>query len=226
MLPFCPWLVLAVALSAGSDRPAEGPSRELFNGKDFTGWVIDGPKEFKEKGTGKVKPNWFVRDGSIVAGGSFGFLRYDREFSDFALHLEFRLEKGGNGGLGIRTTVFDPKKSRETRPSFYCYEIQLQDDFGKSADEHCSGSLYRYVAPKVNAVKPAGEWNTVDVECIGPHIKVTINGQLVQDVDQTTIPRIKDKPLKGYVCVQSHSKEVEYRNVRVREIKTAGKAGG
>jgi hypothetical protein len=222
MRPIRWWPAVALALVVVGTASAQGPERELFNGKDLTGWVIDGPKEVKDKATGKTRLNWMVRDGAIVAGGAFGFLRYDQEFSDFALHLECRIEKGGNGGLGIRTTVFDPKKSSATRPSYYCYEVQLQDDYGRPADAHCSGSLYRYVAPKANAIKPPGEWNTVDVECVGPHIKVTINNELVQDVDQSTVPTIKDKPLKGFICVQSHTREVEYRNIRVREIKPAG----
>jgi len=45
---------------------------------------------------------------------------------------------------------------------------------------------------------------------------------MVLDVDQTTIPEIKDKPLTGYVCLQSHSKQVEFRRVRIKEIKPAG----
>ena len=211
-------LAFSVGLAAASAR-ADEPTLTLFDGKSLDGWVIDGPKEVKDK-AGTVTPNWQVRDGFIVGGGSFGFLRYDKkQFADFALHVEYRLEKGGNSGLGIRTGVFDPKKSRETRPSFFSYEIQILDDAGLPANEHCSGSLYRYVAPKKIAVKASPAWNTYDVECVGPRITITINGELVIDFDQTTKPELKDKPLKGYVCLQSHSKQVEFRSVRLREIK-------
>jgi hypothetical protein len=200
--------------------PADDGFRDLFNGKDLDGWMIDGPKELKDRTTGQTRANWQVRDGMIVGAGAYGFLRYDRQqFRDFAFRVEYRLEKGGNSGLGVRTCVYDPKKSRETRPSYYSYEIQLLDDAGKSPDKHCSGSLYRYVAPKEIAVKPSPEWNEVEVECVGPRVRVTINGKRVIDVDQTTIPEIKSKPLTGYVCLQSHSKQVEFRRVRVKEIK-------
>jgi hypothetical protein len=60
----------------------------------------------------------------------------------------------------------------------------------------------------------------VEIECAGPHIKVTINQQVVIDVDQTTIPEIKDKPLKGYVCVQNHHGVIDFRNIWLREIKS------
>ena len=122
-----------------------------------------------------------------------------------------------HAGIGVRTVPYDPSRDEATRPSFYCYEIQLLDDAGKKPNKHSSGSLYRYVAPKVNAVKPAPEWNVVEVECVGPRIKVTINDQEVIDVDQTSIPEIRNKPLKGYVCLQNHHGVIDFRNVRIRE---------
>ena len=120
-----------------------------------------------------------------------------------------------NSGIGIRTVPYDPSRDEATRPSFYSYEIQLLDDAGKKPNKHSSGSLYRYVAPKVNAVKPAPEWNVVEVECVGPRIKVTINDQEVIDVDQTSIAEIRNKPLKGYVCLQNHHGVIDFRNVRI-----------
>jgi hypothetical protein len=194
---------------------------EMFNGKDFTGWVIDGPTEYKDKADGnKAKPLWVVEDGMIkTAGNGFGFLRYNRKFSDFIFHVEYRMVKGANSGLGIRTGVFDPKQSTASRPSYFAYEVQLLDDSDKTPDKHTTGSLYRYVAPTALANKPAPEWNSVEVECRGPRIKIVINGKAVLDVDQSTIEEIKNKPQSGYVCVQTHSKQVEFRNLRIKELK-------
>jgi hypothetical protein len=191
----------------------------LFNGKDLSGWVVDGPKEYRNK-DGTNSPMWQVRDGVLAcAGRAFGFLRYnERQYSDFVLHVEYRMSPGANSGIGIRTGVFDPSRSKETRPSYACYEVQLLDDAGKPASKHSSGSLYRYVAPKMNPVKSAGQWNVVDVECRGPRIRVTINGQEVMDFDQTTVEELKNKPLKGFVCLQSHTLPVEFRNVRIRDL--------
>ena len=70
----------------------------------------------------------------------------------------------------------------------------------------------------MNPVKSAGQWNVVDVECRGPRIRVTINGQEVMDFDQTTVEELKNKPLKGFVCLQSHTLPVEFRNVRIRDL--------
>ena len=73
------------------------------------------------------------------------------------------------------------------------------------------------VAAVAKPVKAAPVWNTVDVECIGPRIRVVINGQEVLDVDQSTVSAIKNKPLHGYVCLQNHGGKIDFRNVRIQE---------
>jgi hypothetical protein len=213
-------LLVTVALSP--PLHAEEKTKEIFNGKDLDGWVVEGAKEYKDKDdSNKTKRVWTAEDGLLkCAGRDFGFLRYSKqEYADFALHVEYRMTPKCNSGICIRAAAYDPAKDSETRPSFYSYEIQLLDDADKPANKYSSGSLYRYVAPKENAVKPAPEWNTVDVECVGPRIKITINGKEVIDIDQSTIEEIKNKPLKGYVSLQNHGGKLDFRNIRIREIK-------
>jgi len=201
---------------------------ELFNGKDLSGWVIEGPSEFDNKGN--KEPIWVADNGMITCRvnnrKSYGFLRYDKnQFADFVFSLEYRLSEKElpkqspcNSGIGIRTGVYDPKKP-DSPPSRAGYEIQLLDDAMKNPDKHSTGSLYRYIAPKVKAVKPAPEWNKMEIECKGPRIMVTLNGEKIIDIDQTTVEEIKNKPLKGYVCVQNHGGKVDFRNLRVKELK-------
>lgn len=210
-------LVLALLGLAGDE-----PALSLFDGKSLDGWVAEGVSEYDADGA--RKPVWTAEDGTLVCRGKgFGFLRYkEREFEDFAFHVEFRMEPGCNSGVGFRTTAFDPNSSRSTRPSFYSYEIQLLDDAGKPASVHSTGSLYRYIAPKENAMKPAGEWNALDVTCEGPHIRIVLNGHVIQDVDQSTVAPLKQKPLRGYVCLQNHGGTIAFRSIEVRELKKAG----
>ncbi len=197
---------------------AEADWIEVFNGKDLHGWVVEGTSIRKENE--QTLPVWTVVDGEIrCGGGGFGFLRLDREVCDFEFKAEFQPVARANSGLGIRTVPY--RNVRQTRPSFAAYEIQLQDDFGKPADTHSSGSLYRYVAPTENAIKPPGEWNTVEVRCVGPRIVVILNGRTVQDVDQTKYPEIKNKPLCGYVSLQNHGSPCAFRKVQLRVLKGA-----
>lgn len=198
---------------------ADEPPLALFDGESLGGWVAEGSKEFQRDGA--TVPVWTAHDGLIACKGKgFGFLRYQgREFEDFTWSLEFRMAPGCNSGLGFRTRAFDPRRSRDTRPSFYSYEIQLTDDAGKPPSTLGTGSLYRYVAPRENPIKPAGEWNTIVIECVGPRIHVTLNGKLIQDVDQSTIEALRNKPLRGSVCLQNHGGDIEFRNIEVKERK-------
>ncbi len=220
---------LASLLTIASAARA-GEFRDLFDGKSLDGWVVEGPAKDK---TGRMM--WSVSDGRIVClGEGFGFLRYDRrEFSDFTLRVEYRFipapagKPQANSGLGIRTGRFDPARSRETRPSYAAYEVQLLDDAGSAPSAHGTGSLYRYKSPTANAARPGPEWNTIEVGCAGPRITILLNGQTILDADQSELadvktkpagaPAPKDKPRKGYIALQSHSGRVEFRKVQVSE---------
>ena len=202
------WVAVAIA-----GEPA--PFRDLFNGRDFTGWSIEGPPDGIEHPDGR--PVWSVQDGEIVCDGRWwSFLRYDQEeFSDFTLRIEFLMGDEANSGVGIRCRPVD-RANVNTKPSRSAYEIQLLDDVGEPTSVYSSGSLYRYVAPRHNAMHPAGQWNLLEVTCRGPRIRVVLNGQEIQDYDQATLPETRSKPLKGSVCLQNHASHVRFRNVQIR----------
>lgn len=201
-------LILCCA-RAGAD---EG-FRDIFDGKSLDGWVVEGTKTLKVDD--KEQPVWTVDDGMVhCAGKGFGFLRYDKPLKDFVLKLEYKVNKGGNSGIGIRTVPFQGKA--DTRPSKAGYEIQILDDAGKAPGKGSSGSLYRYVAPAANATKSSPEWNAIEIECRGPKIRVTLNGRVLHDLDQTTIEEIKNKPLEGSICLQNHGSKAWFRNVRLK----------
>ncbi len=191
----------------------------LFNGKDLDGWLAEGAKEYKDGE--QTKQVWSIKDGLLDCDGKgFGFLRYTkREFADFHFHLEYRMAPKCNSGVGIRTVPFDPKQSTATRPSYACYEIQLIDDFSKPPTKFSNASLYRYVAPSSNPQKAPGEWNALDIECVGPKIRLALNGEKIIDFDQSSDDKLKKNPLKGYLCVQNHGGKIAFRNLWVREIK-------
>lgn len=214
------WLAVVLLLFVCLEEPAiailvEGPGIEIFNGQDLSGWVVDGSETYRD---GDVeKPIWSVVDGVIHSSGQgFGFLRYDKQVCDFELQLEFRLSAQCNTGVGLRHVKYTGE--HKTRPSRSGIEIQLNGDGNTRPEKKSTGSLYLHVPPKAIPLKPIGEWNAIAIECRGPRIRVTMNGELIQDVDQRKVKSMAAKPLCGYVSLQCHGGEAAFRNIRLKTL--------
>lgn len=213
--------VLLLAVAWGASAVAEDGFVDLFDGRSLDGWVVESHADSEIHPDGR--PVWSVKDGAIDCDGlGFGFLRWEREaLGDFTLRLEFRLGPKPNGspcnsGIGLRTGVFDRSRSRATRPSIRGYELQLIDDHGAAPSTHSSASLYRYLAPRENALRPTGEWNDLEVSMIGTRIRVEMNGRLLHDIDQEDHPALRSKPLTGFIALQNHGGPARFRAIRVR----------
>ncbi|WP_439627308.1 3-keto-disaccharide hydrolase [Gemmata sp.] len=214
-------VLAALAAALVLPAPAPAPAAEgdaLFPKDDLAGWVEEQHSFFKAKHP-DVK-TWSVKGGVVTCDGSkgnCGFLRYDKKLGDFTLRLEYRVSKGCNSGVCVR--VPNPYNGRpdETLPSKTGYEVQIQDDAGAEPSTTSSGAFYGVLAPAENAAKAAGEWNVLEVECRGPRLKVTLNGRVVQDVEQVAVGAIKDRPRTGYLLLQNHGHAIEFRNVTLKE---------
>jgi hypothetical protein len=207
-LPLVAALVAAPAGSA-NPKPPEGFT-SLFNGKDLTGW----------KPTGKAEV-WGAEKGVIyVEKGGGGWLLTEQEFGDFELRVEYKLSKGANSGVALRTPP-------EGDPAYVGMEIQLIDDEGwpgKLADYQHTGSIYDVVpASKLNN-KPVGEWNAIRIVCNGSKVTVEVNGQTVVDAnleDSKEKKGAKHPGLsrgKGHVGFQSYNTRVGFRNVFIKPL--------
>src|SRR5438128_593825 len=104
----------AMSVPAIAFRSKPGPWVKLYNGKDLTGWHTEG--------SGAKIESW-QPEGEILSckGKSIGYLSTDKEYGDFELKLDYRLPKGGNSGVGIRTPA-------GKWPSTDGMEIQIIDD--------------------------------------------------------------------------------------------------
>jgi hypothetical protein len=198
------------------DKKEEGFA-PLFNGKDLAGW-----KQFAGKAD-----TWTVEEGIIVCKGSGGgWLGTDREYADFVVRLEYRLTPAGNSGVYIRA----PDTGHISRVGM---EIQLLDDsdpkYAKLDFYQYTGAIYHVAAPLRRASKPGGEWNAIEIAAQGRQVVVTLNGKKIQDADL-------DRPLRdpaiakehtglarttGHIGLQSHTDRVEFRNIRIKELKNA-----
>lgn len=213
-------VVLALALFVPVARPVDDKDAaegfvSLFNGKDLTGWKVRDSKN----------DVWIVEEGMIVCTGrGGGWLGSEREYADFVLRLEYRLKAGGNSGVYLRA----PEKGHISRVGM---EIQLLDDqdprYAKLDFYQHTGAIYHVAAPTQRAGKPAGQWNNMEIEANGRQIRVTLNGKKITDADLDRC--LKDPAVAkehtglarttGFIGLQSHTDRVEFRNVRIKEIK-------
>lgn len=179
----------------------------MFNGKDLSGWQTTG--------------NWIVEDDNIITlkprEGEHGWKRFDayittkRKYENFVLKLDFKFEKTGNSGVFMR--IDDPKDPVNTG-----FELQILDTHGKeNPGHHDCGGIIGTAGPSKNKVKLAGEWNEYIIYLNGNRLKVTLNGEQIQDLDISKTP-IKDRRAKGYIGFQDEAKRIWYRNVRIREL--------
>lgn len=185
----------------------------LFDGKTLKGWTLVG-------GHG---PGYVVKDSILVCpkeGG--GNLLTEKEYANFAFRFEFRVEPGGNNGVGIRTPL-------EGDAAYMGMEIQILDDAApqykdlRPAQYH--GSIYDVVPAKRGSLKKAGEWNEEEILADGQHIKVTVNGQVIVDanLDDIKAPEVLKKHpglarTKGHIGFLGHGALVEFRKIRIKEL--------
>jgi hypothetical protein len=205
-------LLLTAAIVSG--HAAEEGFVPIFDGKTLDGWYLA-----RERG-----PGYLVEDGKIVCPpGGGGNLLTEKEYADFILRFEFRLEEGSNNGLGIRA----PKNARDV--AYAGIELQIIDDYAEKYKDlqpwQRHGSLYHVFPAKVGHLKPAGEWNEQEVVVQGSRVKVILNGATILDVDTSTVtdPEILEKHpgLKrrsGHIGFLGHNDPVEFRNIRIKEI--------
>jgi len=189
----------------------------LFDGKTFKGWGCTDPKS-----------GWIIQDGAMFYTAKGGGYEYTQQtFGNFEFATDFMVDKGTNSGIFFRWA--DLRNPVQTG-----FEMQVFDSAGKTEmSKHDCGALYDALAPTQNAMKPAGEWNTVDIKCVGSFITITLNGKriLTANLDKWTEPHknpdgtpnkynapLKDRARSGHIGFQAHGGKVWFKNVKVREL--------
>jgi len=96
----------------------------------------------------------------------------------------------------------------------YAFKLQLANDYGIAPDQYCTGSLLGESAPDENAVKPAGEWNTLLLRVIGDQMTVRVNGRKVLETQLVS----ETVPDRGYVCLDGAAGGIAYRKILVSDL--------
>ncbi len=155
------------------------------------------------------------------------------EFGDIEAHFEFMIPKGSNAGVKLQGL----------------YEIQILDSHGKvkPTASDCGGIYpraellpkYHYldqgIPPRVNAARPFGEWQTLDVVFQAPRfdadgkktadarlLKVVLNGQVIHEDVALTTPTghawHNKEVARGPLLLQADHGPVAFRKIRVRPL--------
>jgi peroxiredoxin len=190
----------------------------LFNGKDLSGW--DAVLPLSEADPTGI---WSVKDGVLrCEGRPFGFLRTEKTYTDYTLHLEWRWPlTPTNSGVLLHA-------SKQDRLWPTSIEAQLMHrnagDFWLIGG--ASGTVQgktrksgRAAKMKDSSEKPAGRWNTYEIVCDGNTIRLTVNG-----VHQNTMTGAA--PHSGHILLQSEGSPIEFRNIYIEPLGGSGTDDG
>jgi len=219
-----PVLICAGALAftmavAALTRPQETPWKQLFNGKDLTGWKHVGPG-------GDT-----VEDGLIKTHGGMGLLYWTGgKLGNCKIRVVYKMRDfNDNSGVFIRIPI-EPREA--WMPVNYGYEVQIDNhpEESKEDEYHVTGTLYSLTKPLALPGKPGPEWNTMIITLDGPRTIVELNevkvtdyseGDPVPDKKFSFEPERGRRPDEGYVGLQNHSDKdvVFFKEVSVQTLK-------
>jgi hypothetical protein len=216
--------LIALAILACTAQPE---SRDLFNGKDLTGWHADVPEMDDNP---DEKSPFIVRDGMLVSLGTpGGHLITDAVYQNYRLEVQYRFA-GEPGNCGVLVHASTPRalykmfpKSLEVQMmhenagDFWCIveDITVDDMETRRGPKEewgiTEGKQRRIINLTDGSENPVGEWNTMIVECLNDEIKVWVNSDLVNHGYKCTTS-------KGQIAVQAEGSEVEFRKLLLTPI--------
>ncbi|TWU38226.1 3-keto-disaccharide hydrolase [Novipirellula artificiosorum] len=210
------WLLAPFDLTASAADIEEGYT-SLFNGIDLAGWVKRGGSAEYEVENGSIVGNCIPN----TPGNTF--LCSEKKFGNFVLKLQYKFLEAGNSGIQFRSAA----RAEGDGQRVYGYQYEMGpggDATGRIYDEGRRGHKFGIVwldaytpQDRIDAAQASyreGEWNDVEIQCVGPSIKTWLNGNLVVDLFDSF-------SMKGFFGLQIHAGEsgsVAWRNIRVKDL--------
>jgi hypothetical protein len=225
--------VVAVSFWAAAGRATQQPLNQspegfaaLFNDKNLAGWKgllkepYDNPekraaldpnkaKELQQEADEDMRAHWKAANGILVFDGKGRSLCTAKDYGDFEMLVDWKIEKGGDSGVYLRGSP----------------QVQIWDTANTSVGAQVgSGGLYNNQKnpskPLKLADKPAGEWNSFRIILITDKVTVYLNGELVTDNVVLENYWNRNMPIypTGQIELQNHSSPLYFRNLYIREI--------
>jgi formylglycine-generating enzyme required for sulfatase activity/tRNA A-37 threonylcarbamoyl transferase component Bud32 len=212
----------AAAAEEESTAPLENESGfvSIFNGQNLQGWTVDSGKQ----------SSWQVRDGQLIMAAPrfdkdrFGYLLSLKDYRDFILRFQFQATDGGDSGVALRAVANGAQPSLQL-------QVHVGDDHATSMKGFPTGGLFYVTDPpnafqqpdRTAALKPAGQWNDMEIYLRGNVLRVTVNGRQVYSTSLLVFANRPNafpalKRAKGRIGFQAHTALVKYRNIRIKEL--------
>jgi hypothetical protein len=228
--PICIALTAILLATSALDAKKKDGFTSLFNGKNLKGWK-----------TPAGKHAWKVVDGVIDYEAKGGNLTTEKSFGNYVLRIDWRFKR--TAGPPYNAKLFDAdgnvtgnkpvsnadsgifvRGSGKSQVNLWCWPCgsgQLWA-FHRSKDP----IIRKGAIPKVNADKPVGQWNEMEITMQGETLTLVLNGRTV--IDQSRMPGIGTK---GPIVLQHHggyneksktwspaSALIQFRNINIKEL--------
>jgi len=174
----------------------------LFNGKDLSGWKINGTEK------------WYVENGEMICESGpdkqYGYLSSNKTYKNFELTLEFKQEANGNSGVFFRSSIEGVKIS-----GWQCEVAPFNHHTGGIYESYGRGWLIQPDSTKEKYLKTA-KWNKLKLKVIGDEVTTWLNGhQMIY---------IKDEKIgagNGFIALQIHDGggiKVRWKKIMIKEL--------
>lgn len=196
------WIALALTLFIFSNYSSAQKKQRLFNGKDLTGWTINGTEK------------WYVENGLLVCESGpdkqYGYLSTNKSYKNFDLTVEFKQEANGNSGVFFRSSIEGVKISG--------WQVEVAP-----INQHTGGIYESYgrgwlIQPKADDEKylKSGKWNKLRIKVVNNQVTTWLNGHLMVDLSDEKIGQGT-----GFLALQIHDGggiKVKWKKLVIQEL--------
>ncbi len=175
---------------------------KLFNGKDLTGWKINGTEK------------WYVEKGQLICESGpdkgYGYLTTDKSYKNFDLSVKFKQDANGNSGVFFRSSVTGTKVAG--------WQVEVappNHDTGGVYESYGRGWLKQIPDDQEGFLK-MGEWNTLRIRVVGDHVQTWLNGIAMVDFSDAKIGAAD-----GSIALQIHDGggiKVRWKDILIEEL--------
>ena len=223
------WTPVPPVVKPGVNGGPPSDAVVLFNGTNLNEWVL-----MKDKSPA----TWTLADGVMTVNKAVGGIETKRSFTDYQLHIEWRIPSGitGKGQARGNSGIF----LASTGAGDMGYELEVLDSYDNTTYVNGqAASIYKQSPPLVNAMRPPGEWQVYDVIWTAPrfnadgslkspaYVTALHNGVVVQNHYELKghTPYIGPPKYTAHgaapIKLQSHgdpSPPISFRNIWIREL--------